>query len=94
MEWSNLAFTDESIFEINYRNQNIWYQNNTDLEELYSTYFQKNEKVMIAGIISARGKSSLKIWRVTNKDARMDERVNASVYKEFLIEMEIGRAHV
>lgn len=86
--WNMLTFTDESVFEINYRNQNVWYQDSTDLEELHSTYFQKNEKVMIAGVISARGKSSLKMWRVTNKDYRLDERVNAAVYRQFLEEIE------
>jgi len=83
-DWFNITFTDESVFEINYRNQNVWYQEGTDLDELHTNYFQKNEKVMIAGVISARGKSSLKLWRITNKDRRLDERLRAPGYRQFL----------
>jgi len=85
VDWFRLTFTDESVFEINYRNQNVWYQEGTELEQLHSTYFQKNEKVMVAGVISARGKSSLMIWKITYSDRRLDVRVNSQVYRDFLV---------
>ena len=82
--WKRLAFTDESVFEMNYHNQSIWYDDQTDFEEMQRGYHQKNEKVMIAGIFTWRGKSNLQIWKITNLRPSEDERVNNVVYKQFL----------
>jgi hypothetical protein len=67
-DWQTLLFTDESIFELNYLNKILWFQEASDLENLKGNYFMKNEKVMIAGVVSFRGKSKLKMWRITNQN--------------------------
>ena len=82
--WKRLAFTDESVFEMNYHNQSIWYDDQTNFEEMQRGYHQKNEKVMIAGIFTWRGKSDLQIWKITNLRPSEDERVDNIVYKRFL----------
>ena len=88
LEWSELFFTDESNFEMNYFNKILWYQDKSSLIDVEGNYFQKNEKVMIAGVISYNGNSSLKIWKITNIDSNEDERVNAVAYRDFLLQME------
>jgi transposase len=87
-DWKMLAFTDESIFEINYTNQSIWYLDKNEVKEAQKEYFQKNQKVMISGIFTWRGKSRIKMWRITNLDASLDERVNSALYKSFLEEFQ------
>jgi len=92
--WKLKAFTDESNFEMNYFHKSVWYKNKEELREVAANYHQKNEKIMVAGAISWKGKSDLTIWRITNLDARRNVRVNSVVYKSFLENIEVDMSNL
>ncbi len=87
--WDKTWFADESVFCLNYDKRGfVYYLDQSDIDDYYPR-FEKNEKIMISGAISKRyGQSELKIWRITNLNNRLDERVNAEIYKEFILDLE------
>ena len=72
------AFEDESNFCLNYNKKQGWFKPGDKTDP--SNKYEKDEKVMVAIVIGKFVKSSLKIWRITNKDSRLDERVNSEVF--------------
>ncbi len=81
----NTLFIDESKFEMNYENINVWVQKGEKVER---KYFQKNEKLMVAGGICEEGKTFLEVWRICNLDSSLDVKVDSVKYKEYLDELD------
>lgn len=79
-KFSNVCFSDESIFQLCANKQVVWYRKTEDIKPVTSTPKQ-NRKIMIWGGISRRGKTPLFIYRLDKK-----ETVRSETYVECLEE--------
>ena len=99
-KFTNVLFIDESVVQMNENKEIVWYKPNEEPRPVFEQH-QTNHKYMIAGGISSKGKTSLKVWDISKKKKKDEEKetVNGKEYKKFLIQafaetsISIGREH-
>lgn len=95
-KFTNVLFIDESIVQMNENKEIIWYKPDDEPRPTFQQA-RTNHKFMIAGGISSKGKTSLKIWDISRK--KNPEKVNGEAYRRFLIKafaessVSFGRGH-
>lgn len=79
-KFSNVVFSDESMFQLSDNRHLYWWNPNTEERPVFEDNYNKS-KIMIWGGISRRGKTDIFFWKVSK-----DLKVNAQEYIDCLDE--------